>query len=349
MATGKELHMQYYMSDATNESVNNLPSEEDANPTNDATDVQLTPIADRQKRKRKQKLHLYTHKMFSPILAHLSRTAHLSQLRSQIHRPSLSTPTEARPTNRPSRRSPQTHAAPAAHLSQTDTVPAADLLKPTLSQSSQPPITLPSADNTNPSLFGNENRGVYNEFDAGFVDEDRGEWDVGLVKQIFLAYDAETILSTPLSNRLPPDKVIWAANKNGRFSVRSAYRLAMEEFWKEGNGDCSNCSTMKQGLETPNKIRNFTWKACHNILATKENLLKRHITTDDKYAECGKESESICHLFWFCDKAKEVWANTKLLFPFQIGQTWGFVDVIWQIVRSDSISLNLSEKFAAIC
>nr|POE51191.1 hypothetical protein CFP56_49407 [Quercus suber] len=46
----------YYMSDATNESVNNLPSEEDANPTNDATDVQLTPIADRQKRKRKQKV-----------------------------------------------------------------------------------------------------------------------------------------------------------------------------------------------------------------------------------------------------------------------------------------------------
>ncbi|KAL0008937.1 hypothetical protein SO802_010439 [Lithocarpus litseifolius] len=29
----------YYMSDATNDSVNNLPSEEDANPTNDASDV----------------------------------------------------------------------------------------------------------------------------------------------------------------------------------------------------------------------------------------------------------------------------------------------------------------------
>ena len=44
------------MSDATNDSVNNLPSEEDANPTNDASDEQLTPIADRQKRKRKQRI-----------------------------------------------------------------------------------------------------------------------------------------------------------------------------------------------------------------------------------------------------------------------------------------------------
>ena len=100
-----------------------------------------------------------------------------------------------------------------------------------------------------------------------------------MVKQIFLAHDAKTILSIPLSNRLPLDKVIWAANKNGRFAVRSAYRLAMEEVWKERNGDSSDCSTMKQvwkrvwGLETPNKIWNFTWKVYHNILATKENLM----------------------------------------------------------------------------
>ncbi|XP_075639103.1 uncharacterized protein LOC142611000 isoform X1 [Castanea sativa] len=46
----------YYMSDAANDSANNLPSEEDANPTNDASDVQLTPIGDRQKRKRKQRV-----------------------------------------------------------------------------------------------------------------------------------------------------------------------------------------------------------------------------------------------------------------------------------------------------
>ena len=44
------------MSDATNDSDSNLPSEKDANPTTDARDVQLTPIADRQKRKKKQKL-----------------------------------------------------------------------------------------------------------------------------------------------------------------------------------------------------------------------------------------------------------------------------------------------------
>ena len=49
------------MSDATNDSTNNLPSEEDVDSIklqglDDASDVQLTPIADRQKRKRKQRV-----------------------------------------------------------------------------------------------------------------------------------------------------------------------------------------------------------------------------------------------------------------------------------------------------
>ena len=49
------------MSDATNDFVNNLPSEEDDNPIklqrlDDASDVQLPPIADQQKRKRKQRV-----------------------------------------------------------------------------------------------------------------------------------------------------------------------------------------------------------------------------------------------------------------------------------------------------
>jgi len=77
------------------------------------------------------------------------------------------------------------------------------------------------------------------------INAEKGEWEAGLVQQIFFAHDAETILSILLINRLPPDKVIWAVNRNGRFTFRSVYKLAMEEVWKERNGDSSDCSTMK--------------------------------------------------------------------------------------------------------
>ena len=39
------------------------------------------------------------------------------------------------------------------------------------------------------------------------INAEKGEWEAGLAKQIFLTHDAETILSIPLSNRLPPNKL----------------------------------------------------------------------------------------------------------------------------------------------
>ena len=49
-----------------------------------------------------------------------------------------------------------------------------------------------------------------------------------LVNQCFLPQDANTILSIPLSVNGARDRVIWAEKKNGRFTVKSTYRLAQE-------------------------------------------------------------------------------------------------------------------------
>ena len=60
------------------------------------------------------------------------------------------------------------------------------------------------------------------------IDEDSKEWKRALVCQSFLPQDIDAILSIPLSVTEVRDRVIWAENKNGRFMVRSAYRLAQE-------------------------------------------------------------------------------------------------------------------------
>lgn len=64
---------------------------------------------------------------------------------------------------------------------------------------------------------------------CNLVDEDSKEWKGDLVKHCFLSQDTEAILSIPLSANGVGDRVIWAENKNGRFSVKSAYRLALED------------------------------------------------------------------------------------------------------------------------
>ncbi|KAJ8438737.1 hypothetical protein Cgig2_013783 [Carnegiea gigantea] len=50
-------------------------------------------------------------------------------------------------------------------------------------------------------------------------------WREELVRGIFIPYDAELILSLPLCDQWPQDKLIWHYTANGVFSVKSTYHL----------------------------------------------------------------------------------------------------------------------------
>ena len=55
----------------------------------------------------------------------------------------------------------------------------------------------------------------------------RKSWKEEFICQIFLPVDADTILGIPLSIRLPGDRIIWVETNNGCFTIRSAYKVAM--------------------------------------------------------------------------------------------------------------------------
>ena len=54
-------------------------------------------------------------------------------------------------------------------------------------------------------------------------------WKADMVTQIFSPSDASAILSFPLSFRLPSDQMIWAYTPKGDFTVRSAYKIVLDE------------------------------------------------------------------------------------------------------------------------
>jgi hypothetical protein len=58
---------------------------------------------------------------------------------------------------------------------------------------------------------------------------DTRSWDADLVRQSFISLDAEDILKIQSSQTMDEDVVAWAHERNGIFSVRSAYRLLKEE------------------------------------------------------------------------------------------------------------------------
>jgi hypothetical protein len=56
----------------------------------------------------------------------------------------------------------------------------------------------------------------------------------------------------------------------------------------------------------PKVVQTFLWKACQNILPTKENLYRRHITQDSLCPICGREDETHVHIMWNCLSARDV-------------------------------------------
>ena len=54
-------------------------------------------------------------------------------------------------------------------------------------------------------------------------------------------------------------------------------------------------------------------------------------------------------MFWFCEKAKDVWGNSKLVFPFHIEPWWSFMDVVGQIVKSKVTVSGLLETTMTLC
>ena len=153
---------------------------------------------------------------------------------------------------------------------------------------------------------------------VALIDEVNGAWKNEVVRQNFLPHEADLICSIALSANLPANKQVWALTHNGIFSVRSAYKLAMELSLTVSVGGVSNGSQLRRfwkylwSCNILHKIRHFAWRACKDVLPTKENLVRHKVLVDSVCDECHVEEESSAHLFWRCQHASEIWCTSSL-------------------------------------
>jgi ribonuclease HI len=151
------------------------------------------------------------------------------------------------------------------------------------------------------------------------LDETTNWWNMDLEKEIFNEDEANMICGIGVSPRGGTDFMAWEKSKNGMFTVRSAYHLALERFGTE-EGSCSNTHVTQDlwkkvwSLKGSRVVKFFLWKACNDVLPTKEKLFKRKITPDPLCPICGSEPESTSHILWNCPAAQDVWSecNGKL-------------------------------------
>jgi hypothetical protein len=129
---------------------------------------------------------------------------------------------------------------------------------------------------------------------AEFINHANRRWNKNLIEATFSREEAKVIKNIPLSPLLPRDKLIWKGTHNGVFTVRGAYHGEVER-QSLVKGDCSNPGKNEEAwrvcwkLNIPNAAKMFLWRACHNLLPTKMNLLKRGVIKDSSCPICLRE------------------------------------------------------------
>lgn len=149
-----------------------------------------------------------------------------------------------------------------------------------------------------------------------------GEWDEDLVKETFWEEDAAAILALPISEG-EEDWLAWHYDNAGKFSVKSAYKLAVQTRDQRAGANASSSGTRANQAQPfewqriwqqqlPNKVNMFVWRFAHNSLPVRRNLKRRGVKTETICPLCARFDEDCGHLFFKCKQATECWRVLNL-------------------------------------
>ncbi|GAU35307.1 hypothetical protein TSUD_389320 [Trifolium subterraneum] len=130
--------------------------------------------------------------------------------------------------------------------------------------------------------------------------------------QEYIGDVAESILETPLVNSVREDKMVWEEERNGYYSVKSDYKLAMcyiigsDKYHVAGNWN---------GIwkaQAPHKARHLLWRLCRGCLPTRYRLVERRVECNLNCPMCDEEIEDEIHIFIRCAVARDSWCAAGL-------------------------------------
>ncbi|KAK6125261.1 hypothetical protein DH2020_041005 [Rehmannia glutinosa] len=138
-----------------------------------------------------------------------------------------------------------------------------------------------------------------------------GVWDENLLNLLFNPVDVRAIRSIPLCTNRRKDKLVWHHSKDGKYTVKSGYKVAKvlkddETRSPASSGNNSNLWCWLWALSIPNKVKIFLWRCFHGILPTKEALMRKGVQIDGLCTRCGLGLETNEHVVRDC-KWMEIW------------------------------------------
>ncbi|KAM1391047.1 hypothetical protein ACFX2I_018797 [Malus domestica] len=156
--------------------------------------------------------------------------------------------------------------------------------------------------------------------------------------------------------------------EEGRFSIKSGYWVAQQ--WLQSTDSNASSSSNASAYaklwkhiwkaNIPPKVKNFTWRVCHNILPTKVNLTKKGVRVESECGICQGEEEIAEHVLFTCSFSRAVWmlemlerwccgeANTKTTRTGGLPSPWSAPLSQWWVKLNTDGALRDRDKLGGV-
>lgn len=119
-----------------------------------------------------------------------------------------------------------------------------------------------------------------------------------MIRQLFVTETSQNIRNTPLHQQVHMDKLVWKADKNGCYSVRSAYCICIEDII---NNDHLRKPRYWSGiwrLNVPPKVKNLVWRISRDCFPTRVKMRSRGVNCPSTCVICEDPMKiAIIYLF----------------------------------------------------
>jgi len=169
-------------------------------------------------------------------------------------------------------------------------------------------------------------------------------WNLPFLHSVFNQQVVEHIVNTPLYPSVREDRLIWKKENNGDYSVRSAYRLCMNELLDTSHFKVQGAWDLVWKLKMPPKIKNLVWRICRNCLPTRRRLRDKGVNCTANCALCRLSEEDSLRLLFQCSSSIHIW-NRWDAFPsvsaffIQNQDARGVIFSSLQVLASDDAAL----------
>ncbi|XP_058747206.1 uncharacterized protein LOC131620218 [Vicia villosa] len=104
------------------------------------------------------------------------------------------------------------------------------------------------------------------------------QWNHELVLSLVGEEVAQKVQNTPLFISVRDDKLHWRYEKDGKFSICSAYRYCINEAIDTSHLRINEKWNLLWNIKTPPRVKNFLWRLCRDCVPTRRRLLDKGVS-----------------------------------------------------------------------